>query len=143
MKGATVVTFTPAAEHDERARAANDAYYEAYQAIQDDARDAGLPIDGSSPLSRMFRAGHHLVDLWQRRAQRLTRQLQAALASDALSDDQRAAIVKTITGSTRRDANILNAGERDYLDDLRALDDRDRVAVRQIIRSLRQKGGSQ
>jgi 5-methylcytosine-specific restriction endonuclease McrA len=102
--------------------------------MQESARAAGLPIDGLSLLGRMFNSSCRWATFWEHRVARLTAQLQAALAIDALNDPERAAIVKTIAGSPQRDAKLLTASEREYLDELQRLPREDRAAVRRIVR---------
>jgi hypothetical protein len=138
---AAIVPLT--ATSDEPHQKANDAlgaFRSAFWELHAQARDAGLRVDPSSPVSRLFRAGCRYAHAWERRATRLQRQLQAALASDALTDDQRAEIIRTLTGNTRRDAKLLTASEREYLDELHALSQADRAAVRRIARALARKG---
>jgi hypothetical protein len=133
-----VVAFTaaPNAEPNAKARAAGKAFYDAYHTAKEEARAAGLPTDGHSALFAVLHNGRKLAELWETRANALSRQLQAALASDALTDEQRAAIVKTVTGNTRRDAKLLAASEREMLDEYQALSSVDKVTARRIIRAL-------
>ena len=55
----------------------------------------------------------------------------------------RAAIVRTLTGSTRRDAKLLSAADRELLDAYRAISAADKGAIRRVLLVMAgtQKGG--
>lgn len=142
---ARVLTFKAEEPQDGKGVAAFRDYHAAFQAALAEARAAGVRDSGDqrSALSRMFHAGNVMARLWERRAERLQRQLQAALASDALDEVTRASIVKTLTGSTRRDAKLLTAGDRELLDAFSAITPAEKGAIRRVLLAMAgAKGGA-
>ena len=68
----------------------------------------------------------------------LTRQLHAALATDALSDRDRTAIIRALHGSTQRDARLLRESERELFDLYAGLTDADRQMFRRMMTRIRE-----
>lgn len=111
-------------------------FHDAYDALRD--RNGDRRAVGDCGL---FQAHCRLVTFYEGRITRLERSLTNALASDALADEQRADIVMALHGTTARDVNLLSESERTHLDAYRAMDPKDRAAVRNVVTRLARVGG--
>lgn len=81
-----------------------------------------------------------LTTFYEGRLKKLENQLRAALASDALDDDTREHIVRAVTGSRNRDANLLTQHEAEVIAWYRATDNDGRQMLRTLLRMV-PKGG--
>lgn len=126
-----------------RAERARKEYHARMVEMSDQAREAGLPIDGLSPLGRMFHAGHSYAEVWERRAHRLDRALRMLLASDAPTAEQRADVAAVLFGrkAIGRDSKTLSAVEADLVADYRSMSTADKQMLRTLLDRLATRGG--
>jgi len=124
-----------AAEPHTRANRLWDAYFAAFNAMTDVARDVGLPIHGQSDLSQLYNAGHRLARYWRGRTEKTERALRACLASDILTDEQRGFVLRVLHGqqSVGRDLKSLNDTERKLIDHYRAGSQADKQMLRTLL----------
>lgn len=136
---AAVVDFE-SAPTDPKARASrlDSAYYSAYDAMRDEAESLGLRTGCNSRLSALFSTGNRLAGHWRARADKLERALYAALACDALSDEERARIIEALhgRGGRRRDAKLLTETEIAVLQHYRESAPADKQMVRTLLARL-------
>ena len=107
-----------------------DALYDAYHTCLNGVRRDDPHWD---EIGQLHHAGHRLADFHERRAARAEKIAQAALATDAISDELRAEILKGLHGSTRRDAKLLSERDAELLESYRLLGTEDRAVVRRYI----------
>jgi hypothetical protein len=142
---ATVVQFTtPPADPKERGRRAEETYRAAYDAMSDEAKDAGLEVHGGSTLFRMFSAGLRCTEVWRLRVKALERALTNVLASDALPDEQRISALKVLHGeeTVGRNPHLLSDAERRLIDHYRASAPADKQMLRTLVARLAVVGGA-
>jgi hypothetical protein len=88
--------------------------------------------DDGTPAGKLsfdsYMAACAWVDVWKHRATRLDKTLRNILASDAISEEQRAAILRGLYGTPE--------AERVFLTNYRRLSDRTRASVRALVEEL-------
>jgi hypothetical protein len=144
-----ITLFDDAPDPSVRADRAHQAFRERYDILQEQLRSAGLPIDGSSAISAVLMSGLRLAEVWAARAKQLERTLRMILASDFISDSQRADVAAVLFGKKKvgRDSHALNEYEHQLIQHYRTADG----AGKQMLRTMaslaataseRQKGGA-
>ena len=116
-------------------RLANRAFYEAAFAL----RDATQKTPYREASEQLFRASCRYWRLWETRVRQLERALRAALASDALSEEQRAQIIRGLYDGRRvtvRDTKTLTADEAAMIERYRAMDPQGRRMLRTLVARL-------
>jgi hypothetical protein len=92
----------------------------------------------------MLSAGHRYVEIWERRARAIERTLRTILASDALNDDDRAAVVAVLCGrSSARDPKLLTDVETALIEHYRETTTADKQMLRTLLARLAAAGGTQ
>jgi hypothetical protein len=122
-----------------RERRVMNAYREAHDQLRAALVDVERGVVGSAtPLSTLLSNlwGTHcdVRSLYERRAKQLERTFRFILASDAVSDEQRARIFAVLYGRTGvgRDPKTLSADERTIVEHYRQID----AAGKQMLRTL-------
>lgn len=77
-----------------------------------------------------------LVGYYERQVRRLRQNRYAALATDNLTDNQRAAVVRTLFGTTNRDAKLLSDVEARMIGQYRTVPANDKAMVRTLLDRL-------
>lgn len=117
-------------------------FQSALKAVDRSDRDLRIEPVRKGEIRAIWRAHYALVFCLDRRIGVLERQLTAALASDAFTDDMRTRIVRTLTGTTRSDAKLLNAHETHLLDCYHAIDQPGRTLLRLLLERLAATSGT-
>jgi hypothetical protein len=130
---ASVSAMPPPEQASAREKRLDRAYNAAYRDMDNLLREHGLP---TTMLERLLFAGVKLTDAAKRQTSRLRNQLEAALASDGLTDDVRQSILLTIEVPRNRDGALLSEREAQIIETYRTLDAEDKAAVRHVVRSL-------
>jgi hypothetical protein len=130
-----VVPFThtegPRDPH-ERANHLDALAYAAWWPLLEAANKADLrPL-----LDAYWDAARALVGFWENRARTLQRALTNVLATDALDEGQRRAVVRALHGSTARDASLLSRSEGRIIEQYRSLPAADKAMVRVMLDRL-------
>jgi hypothetical protein len=93
------------------------------------ARVLGVGRSAGAPIYNLVHAATRLGSLWEHQAKRHQRMLQSALATDALTDEQRSEILTGLHGSTHRDAKLLTESELELVEAYRQMENDDRAVV--------------
>jgi hypothetical protein len=117
-----------------RAKRAYEQYRAAWDVLENDLQEAGLPIDRRSHFANFWGSVIRLVDVWEHHARRLERALLALMSSDALTDEQRAEVVAVLYGTKKvgRDHKTLTDVELKMIQHYRAAD----AAGKNMIRTM-------
>ena len=129
-------------EHRDAARTTRGVYRAAWQAAQDQLREAGYPIDHCSPIGQMFHAGIRHAETWECRVKALEKVIREVLASEYATDEQRAALVRALHGrkSPGRDPKMLSEAEATLIAHYRAAPAEDKQMLRTLVARLGEKG---
>jgi hypothetical protein len=114
------------------------AFRAAYEAAEEEARDADLPVHCNSTMHRLFSAALSMVTHWEDRTRSLERTLRHVLANDLVTDDQRTEILAVLYGraGVGRDPKTLNEHEAELIRLYRAGNAADKAMVRTLFARL-------
>ena len=134
-----VIVFeaTDDAKQTERERRIQAAYRQLHQELQTTLREMGVAPLRSLPdqlLARLWMAYIDAAGHYERRTKQVERTLRTIVASDTVSDEQRARIFDVLYGRTKigRDPKTLSADEATIVEHYRQQD----AAGKQMIRTL-------
>jgi hypothetical protein len=140
---ATIVPIKSASDAppNERERELYGVWRQAYDELREALTKAGWivnrpqePTQVQVILERLFFGISHYVDFHARRVKAVERALRAALASDAISDEQREDVLAVLYGAkgVGRDPKLLSEYESQLIDHYRTTD----AAGKQMLRTL-------
>jgi hypothetical protein len=133
MSDLRVIEFNAAATASLKLReqALRDRIYADWEVARGD-----ISTGSDVPVNRLFHTALAYASFWKRQAEKSDRLLNAALASDALTDEQRRKILAT-KYITKRDAKLLSDGELQLVDQYRTLSPAARAALRELVKWAR------